>query len=200
MRPRTKDKSSTVERIRTRLAADKKKVVTATALVAIMAFMWGKLLLKKGPEEAVASSGVTETTEAVGSDDVSHVSYVDLPYVTGRNDVISRDFFSSAGWRGFGKGAEVGDSTGSNDREVVAGRSIDEIIAGITGSLELQATWVDEQPRAFINDKLVVPGYTLKVDSGGGTYECEVVEIEENRVTLKYGEATVVLKLEGVLK
>ena len=76
----------------------------------------------------------------------------------------------------------------------------EEIVAVIARSLELQAVWVGEQPQAFINNKLVTAGDILKVDSGDGTYECEVVEIEENRVHMQCGEVKVILKLKGALK
>lgn len=200
MRSGTRDKSSAIERIRCRLAADKKKAVTAACLVAVMVLMWGKLLLKKGPDSAMAGANAGGTVEAQATEPEVKVSYISLPQITGRNDVITRDFFSPAGWRGFGIGTEVDDSTGSDDREVVSDSSSEKILARIEGRLELQGVLNSEPPQASINNKLVMIGDIIKVDSGDETYECEVTEIEENRVSLQYREVKVVLKLKGALK
>lgn len=199
MRAGIRDKRGVIERMRYRLATDKKKAVTAACLVGVMAFMWGKLLLKQGPEDAVAA-GAGGTVEVQQSDQELEVSYLALPEISGRNDVISRDFFSPAGWRGFGIGTEVGNLTDRNDREVVSDSGSEAIVARIAGSLELQAVWLGNPAQASISDKPVRVGSVIEVVSGDDAYECEVVEIEENRVSLRYGEAMVVLELEGALK
>lgn len=202
MRTGVREKRTAIERMRYRLAADKKKAVTAICLVGVMALMWGRLLLKKGPENALAGAGAGGTVNVQQEDQELTVSYVELPETLGRNDVITRDFFSPAGWRGFGIGAEVEDMTDRNAREVVSHSGSEAIVAAIRSGLELQATRVveREQPQAYINYKLVEPGDILKIGSGDGTYECEVAEIEENRVSVRCGEVEVVLKLEGALK
>ncbi|MFC1739176.1 hypothetical protein ACFL1G_09020, partial [Planctomycetota bacterium] len=52
-----------------------------------------------------------------------------------------------------------------------------------------------ERPRVFINDKLLVKGGKLHVMDGNKKYECEVIEIERNAVSLRCGEAMIRLKL-----
>ena len=195
MRAGVRDKTGVIERIRYRLAADKKKAVTAACLVGVMAFMWGRLLLNQGPEDAVAA-GAGGTVEVQQSDQELEVSYVALPEISGRNDVIRRDFFSPAGWRGFGIGTEVGNLTDRNDREVVSDSGSEAIVTRIAGSLELQAVWLGNPAQASISGKPVGVGSIIEVVSGDDVYECEVVEIEENRVSLRYGEAMVVLELK----
>ncbi len=202
MRTGARDKSGAIERIRRRLAADKKKTVTAICLVGIMAFMWGKLLLKKGPADAAADTNAGQTAGSQEANEQPKVSYVELPHISGRHDAITRDFFSPAGWRGFGIDTEVGNLTDRNDREVVSDSSSEEIVARIAGGLELQAIQDGGQPQALacINGQPVEVGAIVKVDSGDDMHEFEVVEIEENRVSLRYGEVKFNLKLEGALK
>jgi hypothetical protein len=87
------------------LRAEKKKAVAA-CLIAVMAIMWIRVLTKQAPQAAEAAF----MTEQLNAEDVSNqelnISFIELPKVAGRNDVITRDFFASKGWRHFEGGQE----------------------------------------------------------------------------------------------
>ena len=89
------------------LAAEKKKVVMAVCLVTLMAFMWIRVFLRK-TTTAEANAAAVHTNQESVSKPTLKISYIELPKVEGRNDVITRDFFSSNNWRSFnGKGKNI---------------------------------------------------------------------------------------------
>lgn len=189
---------SVIERMRYRWATDKKRVVMAMCLVGIMLFMWGRLLMKKGPEEASAATSPEDKTTREQENADINVTFVPLPHVPGRHDVINRNFFASAGWRGFGKETEVQNDKNSEDVEV-AKEKREEIVAGIQAALKLHAVvQVGPRPQASIGgNHEVVVGDVLTVDVGSETYECEVAAIEEGQVHLRCGNLKVLLKVQS---
>jgi len=55
-----------------------------------------------------------------------------------------------------------------------------------------------ENPRAYINDKILSVGDKLPVSDGSRIYECEVILIENNSVVMRCEKAEVILKLKQV--
>jgi hypothetical protein len=182
-----RNNSSGPNRLMSQLAAQKKKTVTAMCLIALMVFMWVRMLGGKTPQSA---EGVlmAQGANLVGSGSNSElkISFIELPKVKGRNDVLARDFFSADGWRDFVGDGEV--NVGSRDGG-------EEALSGIEGKLKLEAIGLGENPQAFINDKLLSVGDKFLIRDGVSAYECEVVGIEENTVLVRCGEAEVHLKL-----
>ena len=94
------------DKIFNRLAAEKKKTVFSVCLIALMVFMWVRVLDKKTPEAAEATleqSPALASQEAAGDDTSKSspelkVTFIELPKVAGRNDSIARDFFVSDDW------------------------------------------------------------------------------------------------------
>lgn len=188
--------SNATNRLVSRLAAEKKKTVTALCLITVMIIMWAKVLSRKSPATAAAAlrHGVVNVE---GSNLESNISFVELPKVEGRNDVLTRDFFAVGDWQEF-----IRDKEGKNLNEDVnvVSRREREVMKRIAEKLKLEAIGLDGNPQVFINSKLLSVGDILLVNDGGNTYECEVVSIEENVVLIKCGEAEITLKLAKVIE
>ncbi len=181
-----------------RLAAEKKKTVTALCLIALMIFMWVRVLGKKTPVTAAASQRQENVDQDVlGSNVELKISFIELPKVPGRNDVLTRDFFAADGWRNFLRNVKNPDNT-----EVIVKGGNEEFVKWAAENLKLEAIAIgsDGNPQAFINGKLLSVGDKLLVRDGGNTYECEVVGIEENVVVIKCAEGEISLELTKVIE
>lgn len=181
------------------LAAEKKKAVAA-CLIAVMAIMWVRVLTKQAPEAAEAVS-MTEQLNAEGTSNRElNVSFIELPQVAGRNDVITRDFFASSDWRHFESGKERNLAV-IEEVKVVSKNGNEEVIRKVAEKLKLEAIVVlSNNPRAFINNKVISVGDKVLIRDGVDIYECEVIEIKEkeNKVVIKCREAEVTLRLTQV--
>ena len=181
-----KNSSSAIDRLIGQLAVEKKKVVIALFLIAVMAFMWVKVLTNKTLPAAAAAGTVKETTkDQSNTESLNEISFVELPNVSKRNDVLTRDFFTVAG-SGLAGGSRL---------NIVSGNTGDEDVKRIARKLTLEAIALGENRQAFINDKLYSIGDKLHVEDGLNTYECEVTAIEENAVLIRCAEAVIELKL-----
>ena len=180
------------------LVAEKKKAVVASCLIAVMAIMWVRVLTKQAPEAAEATLMTEQLSEEGSSNQELNVSFIELPQVAGRNDVITRDFFASDDWRHFDN--EKGHNLAVIEEvNIVSKNGNEEVIRKVAEKLKLEAIVVlSNNPRAFINDKVISVGDKVLIRDGVDTYECEVIEIEENRVVIKCREAEVTLKLTQV--
>ena len=174
------------------LAAEKKKVAIASCLIALMAVMWIKLLTKKEPQAAHAQLQNDQAQVDGQSAEQPKVSFVELPELPGRNDVISTDFFDVDDWRQFEPSQNHGNTI---EVSSVSSNASQEVIARIARQLKLQAIGWNEEPQASINDKLLSAGGRLTVSDGNWKYECEVVEIGKNFVVLRCEETEVRLQL-----
>ena len=165
--------SERFNRFLNQLAAEKKKTVTALCLIAVMVFMWCKVISGKGP--ASAEAAVTQVRRHEQQKSKSKVTFVELPVVEGRNDVLTRDFFKVNG-----------ESFGNTEEVNVISKGTEGYVNRIVEKLKLEAISVGRNPEAFINR------------DGSNTYECEIVSIEENMVLMKCLEAEIELKLTPI--
>ena len=194
MRQNVRKNSNAAKMLFGQLAAEKKKTVTALCLIAVMAFMWIRVLTRKSPEAAEAAfETVQENVESRTYPELK-ISFIELPEVAGRNDVIDRDFFTSGGWKHFVSGKER-NLTDIKEVNIVSKNGSEEVIKKVAEKLKLEAIVLGRNPRAFINDKVLAVGDKLFVGDKVNRYECEVVEIEENTVVIKCLEAEITLKL-----
>jgi len=182
------------------LLADKRKVVLAACLIGVMAFMWVRVLRKDGPAAAGANSLLPQVGSENQAAPPSKVSFVELPKVAGRHDVIARDFFASGDWWKSVKGIQGQDSLGTDQVKLVSSRGDQEVIDLLAAKLKLGAVVRDRKLQAFINGKLLSVGDKLLVREGVRTLECEVVQIEENQVAIRCGQAEVTLKLKQIVE
>jgi hypothetical protein len=177
-------------------AGEKKKTVIAVCLIAVMLLMWVRLLVKKGPQ-SVGAAEIAEVASRQMSPELK-ISFIELPKVAGRNDMLTRDFFTASNWQDFVGGIE-GNSGGVKEVSVVPKDGSEETISRVAGKLRLEAIVQGENPRAFINDKLLSVGDRLFVGDGINKYECEVTKIEETKVVIRCGQAEVTLRLTQTL-
>jgi hypothetical protein len=182
-------------RLLSHLAGEKKKTVLAVGLIALMAFMWVRVLGRKTPAPADAASTARQGSSNGQSNSQIKISFVELPKVPGRNDVMTRDFFDPVGWHGFTRDREGRNLTGSEEVNGSTDTTA-EVIKQIAQKLQLEAIVLGANPQAFINDKLLSVGDKLLVKDRTNTYECEVVEVEERAVFIRCREAQIKLELD----
>ena len=182
------------------LTAEKKKAVAASCLVAVMAIMWVRVLTKQAPEAAEAAFVTEQLNAEEAPIQKLNVSFIELPKVAGRNDVIARDFFASNDWRHF-EGEKKRNLAVIEEVNIVSknGNENEEVIRKVAEKLKLEAIVVlSNNPRAYINNKVISVGEKVLIRDGVDTYECEVIEIKENKVVIKCRQAEVTLKLTHV--
>lgn len=168
-----------------RLAAEKKKSIIVASLIAVMVFMWIRVFSTNTTNSAKGNLTVQkEGREQV--DSYVEISFVELPNVKGRHNVLTRDFFkvNEQGLRA-NKGVHVLRNNGG-----------EELSKQIAGKLKLEAIMLDKQNQAFINNKLLSVGDSLTVSDGVEDYKCEVIRIEKSKVFILCDEAKVSLTLE----
>lgn len=195
MKENMKNDTNGVGRILGHLAAEKKKAGIALCLIAVMAVMWVKVLTNKGPQSAQAAPTLAQTEVEEQIKDAMKITYLNLPIVPGRDDLISRDFFASAGWQDFTSDEPEDATVEIEEVSVASSDDSKEVLAIVTQHVRLQAIGMGRKPQAFINDKLMSVGETLVVTDGAQMYECEVVEIRKNSVLIRCRDAEIVLKL-----
>jgi len=200
MKQNVKNGDNRTNKLVGRLAAEKKKTVTAVCLIALMVFMWARVLTRKTTETAAAAlrQGNVDS-DILESDSELNISFIELPNVAGRNDVLTRDFFTVNDWRDFIRGRE-GDNEDGTKVNVVSKDGNEDLVRRIAEKLKLEAIGLDGNPQAFINNKLLSVGDNLLIREGVNTYECEVVIIKENDVVIKCGGAEITLKLAKVIE
>jgi hypothetical protein len=197
MRNILKNNNNRSNEILSRLAAEKKKTAMAICLIVLMTFMWIKVLFRK-TTAAEAKTTTKNTTQQDESKSQLKISYIDLPEIPGRNDVITRDFFASNDWQNFNsKGKNI---VSIEEVNVVSGDGIEEVIKKVVEKIKLEAIVVGDNAKAFINNKVHSVGDKLLIKDGTNQYECEVVAIEENAVVIRCSESEVKLKLKRLSK
>jgi len=192
VRQNIKNNSGGPNRLMSQLGAKKKKTAAALCLIAVMVLMWVRVFAKKTPPSAEASlMAQAANLNSSAANPQVRISFIELPKVGGRNDVLTRDFFAANSWQAFLREGLTG------VKEVDVSRDgNEELVRRIADKLKLQAIGVvGENPQAFINNKVLSIGDKLLVTDGVSAYECEVVGIEEDRVFVKFGEAEIQLRL-----
>lgn len=192
MKQNIRNRDNRTNRPFSRLAAEKKKAVIALCLIGVMVFMWVRVLGGKTPQTAKAAVTARDTGQLNSK---LKISFIELPKVKGRNDALAGDFFAADSWRGFMRNGEGGNLTGVEEVSVVSKNGSEEVIRRVAEKLKLEAIGLGKKPQAFINDKLLSAGDKLLVRDKVDVYECEVIEIGENRVFIRCGEAKITLRL-----
>ena len=182
MRQNSGNNENGVNRILRQLREEKKKGILAVCLIALMIFMWAKAFSSAGPNAANANQIIPEMDD--GKSEVKmKIDFIELPYVSGRNDVITRDFFV------------LGGDVLNGTEEVDILEDDDRFIKKIADELKLEAIGLGEKPEVYINGKLLSLGDTLMIKSGKNEYECKVMGIEKNTVLIVCEKLEIVLKL-----
>jgi hypothetical protein len=193
MRQSLKNNAQLAGRLAKRFSAEKKKTVIALCLIALMVFMWIRVLGKKGPQGAEASF-MGQTADAVQAVSQSKISFIELPHIKDRHDSLTRDFSVVESWRDFIDGPS---ENGSHNEEVnvVAKKGFEEVAKLVAEKLKLEVIEFGSVPQAFISGKILTVGDKLEVSDGVNKYQCEVLKIEKNAVYLRCGSTEVQLRL-----
>jgi len=194
MKQNMKNRVNSPNMLFSQLAAEKKKSITALCLIAVMVFMWVRVLGRKTPETAEAAMMLEEAAGGQLNSELK-ISFIELPNVEGRNDVLTRDFFAADGWQSFLRDGEGENLTGYEKVNIVSRDDREGVARQVAGKLKLEAIGLGENHQAFINGKLLSVGDKLPVSDGVNTYECEVIGIEESTVFIRCGQAEITLKL-----
>lgn len=177
------------------LPVSKSKITIAVVLITVMAFMWLRLLLFNESPDTAAGGAVVETVNTQDKKNTTKplpkLTYIELPVVPGRHDVLRNDIFRLRNWRALGTVDDTQNSgLGGFDRDKGALtaediRRIDSLIT-LDGIIAEQGrTW-----EAFINGKLVSVGSKVAVEYNKRSVELTVTEIYRNKVVLRVGEFT----------
>lgn len=191
MRQDLKNNGQAGNRLAGRFAAEKKKMAIAFCLIGLMVFMWVRVLGKKGPQGAQASfMGDTVNASQVVSQ--LKISFIELPHIKGRHDVLVRDFFAVENWRDF---VDTQSKGSGEEASVVAKSGFEEVAKLVAEKLKLEVIELGSVPQAFISGKILTVGDKLEVSDGVNKYECEVLKIGKNTVDLRCGSTELQLKL-----
>lgn len=170
------------------LGGDRKKIILAAGLIMVMFLMWGKVLLRKKDGSASVELMLAASQNMnLQQDRGRKISYIKLPLIEGRNDVLKTDFFNPGEWEGFELVDKTEDWSKQSNVTVKGAGSNDfkkENIYRVAKKLQLEAIVMGENPEAFISDKLVSTGDVLKIRHNAGIYEFRVTKIGKSKVEL----------------
>jgi len=202
MKQNVANTANTINRLFARLTDARKKTVLAFCLIAVMALMWVRVLKRHAPDatQAALMTQKENLNDQLPIESGVKISFIKLPKVSGRNDVITRDFFNSARWRGFIKDREEKNLVGYKEVSVTSNDDRQEVLIKIAGKLKLEAVELGENPHAFINGRLLSVGDKLHLKDGLDSYECEVVRIDRDLVLIKCAEVEITLKLTPIVE
>ncbi|MHC4293605.1 MAG: hypothetical protein ACYSTX_04855 [Planctomycetota bacterium] len=189
--------SKSTARITHLFAAEKKKSVIALCLVSLMVFMWFRVLLGEGPEgvEAAVTAPILNTETSASS---IEVSFITLPKIEGRHDVLARDIFSWSqrqGFRGYEKVTHHEEQV-----DVVSEEGKEGVIRRIANQLQLEAIELGQKPRIFLNDEFLSMGEKIRIKDGGKIHVCEVISIKQDVVVIRCGKSQIKLKLAEAIE
>lgn len=181
------------------------KTMVMIVLVSVMAILWGRVLLrgKSGPESVQAQEKdplQQQLTQAQSAPAVE-IEPVSLPQWPGRNDALSRNFFSEEHLMPTGSGGSANSQSG--DVEInTSDESIEHAhrlkLEQIAKRLLLEAVIEDAEGhpiRAFVEGKILSVGSVLTVQEGPNRYELTVEQINEKEIVFSWNSVSVVLKM-----
>ncbi len=181
-----------------RKPASKGKALLAGVLLSIMAILWVRVIFRKdtvkpASADVVKAAAVSQAKSKQEKNEVK-LRYHNLPVISERNDVLTRDMFVPAKWNPFGI-----DTAGKGEGlkgEDAAGADHQKNMEQIREQLKIEAIIVngpDLQKQAFVAGKLVTEGSTLTVTCEPWQYEFTVEKIDTNSVVLKWNDNIITL-------
>lgn len=180
------------------------KTVIAICLLVVMGVLWVRVLTRgrDGGLAVVKAAGDVEAPTSGSRAAAARIEPVLLPVVKGRNDVLTRDFFSPANWPGFTeseKQPEQKPATGLSEQQQLERER--QNFEAMTRTLNLDAIIQASGPepaRVCIDGKVLTAGQTLAVKCESEKYELTVSEIGEYQVVLTWKQWSAVLKMAQV--
>jgi hypothetical protein len=185
-------------RLASYLAVKRKKAAVAVCLIAVMCFMWARLLMGTGEPASAAAATKTDASRPAGKAVPATIAYVAPPFVAGRNDTLKTDFFSPGDWRAF-LSRDCGDNQGQvleRGEESAAGESRAAAIRRAAETLRLQIIETGSRPQAFISDTLVTEGSTFVVPVAEEHLEFRVLRLMPDGVKIQCENMTFEIRLK----
>lgn len=175
------------------------KTIAMVALLGVMGILWGRVLLKDGPEKAAAGQ-VESSLAQQGIQSEQPVSLeiesIELPQISGRNDCLTNNFFVANDWNALRLNGNVNNEINTSDDSIE--RALKLKLEQISKRLTLEAVIKDgggTPHQAFIDGKILSVGNTLTVQEGPDQYVLTLKNISENEVTFSWNKVSVVLKI-----
>jgi hypothetical protein len=169
------------------------KTLAAVVLVAVMGLLWARVLLRSGPDTALADPSTADIDLAVQENVESAIQIraVDLPEIGGRHDVIAADFFRADRCLAWGQKTEsAAPTTEATDNQ----RMVNELIKAIA----LEAIIKDAQgnaEKACMNGSLVAAGSVLQVPVRNEMQSVRVMTIEPGHVRLMWQDRSIDIEM-----
>jgi len=170
--------------------AQRKKLIFAAALLAVMGILWLRLFMGKGkPQAALAVSQANVLAAASAVSAGNGVVFVDLPVVPERHNILANDFFDAKLFKEFGSATSSEMTQPGNDSQNISSAS------AAVNAMELVAIVNDKKPQAFIEDKLLEEGQSFRFVFHEQNYEFKVVKIYNNKVELECNGAIITKRI-----
>ena len=188
------------------------KTMAAVVLMTVMGLLLGRVLRKGDGGPASANAATTQqNAEAMAADAAVQsepafvrIERVQLPVLSGRNDMITKNPFSTDHWKAFAF-HEVPEP---EEKEVAVVKPVvventeakrhQANMKKIAGRLTLEGVIrdVNDVPfQAFVDGKILSVGSVLTVKEGPDKYELALISIEEQEILMIWNDLTVKLKL-----
>lgn len=180
------------------------KTIAAVVLVAVMAVLWGRALLRKGPASAQAASA--SAAQRQDQDEVVapklQIRPVILSRTPGRHDTIASDYFKTDRWMAFPWSTAQADAGTSktnqiNEAQAVPRLSREAIAQAFTLEAIIKATQAVPE-KACINGVVVSEGSQVRARIQNEVVVATVAAIEANQVRLAWQDYVVELKMPEV--
>jgi hypothetical protein len=179
--------------------AGRKKLAIALLLFSVLAVLWVRLFAGRGGPKTASATADISAVGAGGESAGLKVIYTELPADACRHNVLANDIFAARDFKGFRKQGES-TSDGQMSMPDTENPQLSGDLAAAVKELELIAIVNDKKPQAFIADKLLEKGQSLRFVFRGQVYDFKVVNILENKVELEYNGIIITKKIPEVLK
>lgn len=193
MKSDSENKNNT-SRIINQLVAEKKKVAMALGLVVLMTIMWVRVIGKGGPDSAKASVNVPAVKVEKPKNIDNEMTFIKLPVVAGRNDVLTKNVFEVKNWQSFMAGSNF-DLNQINKNQLTSNEIENSNIEMVSKNLTLDAIELGSNPKAFINGQLLSAGDKFALRIGENVFECQIKEVAENLVVVNFNGTDISLRL-----
>lgn len=173
------------------------KTMAMVVLLTVMGILWGRVLLKGKGGPASAKAQTTEVQQQIAvpvpvSSEVV-IEPINIPILEGRNDVLTRDPFSTLNWSAY----DLNSNSVSVPVEVIDNGD-ETALKRIESRLILEGIACDElgHPlQAYVDNKILTVGMSLTVQEGPDQYVLTLSELNEKKAVFKWHDISVVLKM-----
>ena len=185
------------------------KTIAAVVLVAVMALLWGRVLLKGKDAPAAANAQGVQQQQSSGQQvnpstaRPDRVVTMKLDVLKGRHDLLTSDMFSDANWKEF-------NLEGNNEPSVDVSLVEDNLekkhranLEKLAKTLKLEAViqGADGKPyQVFVNDAILTVGSVLTVKEGSEQYELILQEVKENEALFNWNKTSITLKMTEMVE